>query len=233
MGVEGARQILGAGANDVGGTLIDENISRAAGASHGQRMGVEDLDELVGPARPAARAAHHPLRPAPHRPRHVTDAVGPTAPGASGDPAPRLATVPVPSAIAPSGPADEAAIDAALASLVGGRELSRTQRTLMRSMLTTLWALSRDGTAMGDLKIADAALAEMTEAFRVFRPYRHVRKVTMFGSARTQPADPVYVLARDLADPHGRGGLDGGHRRRPRHHGRRHRGGGARPRRSA
>ena len=52
---------------------------------------------------------------------------------------------------------------------------------------------------MGDLKIADAALAEMTEAFRVFRPYRSVRKVTMFGSARTLPDDPVYVLARDLA----------------------------------
>ena len=39
----------------------------------------------------------------------------------------------------------------------------------------------------------------MTEAFRVFRPYRAVRKLTMFGSARTQPDDPVYVLARDLA----------------------------------
>jgi len=38
MGVEGARQLLVAGCNDLGGTLMDENISRAAGASHGQRM---------------------------------------------------------------------------------------------------------------------------------------------------------------------------------------------------
>ena len=83
---------------------------------------------------------------------------------------------------------------------------------------------------MGDLKIADAALGEMTEAFRVFRPYRAVRKLTMFGSARTQPDDPVYVLARDLAAQHGRGRLDGGHRRRSGDHGRRHRGGGPRPR---
>ena len=52
---------------------------------------------------------------------------------------------------------------------------------------------------MGDLKIANAALAEMAEAFRVFRPYRHVRKLTMFGSARTRPDDPVYILARNLA----------------------------------
>jgi FO synthase len=49
VGVEGARQILNAGANDLGGTLIDENISRAAGATHGQRMGVDDLEALVAP----------------------------------------------------------------------------------------------------------------------------------------------------------------------------------------
>jgi FO synthase len=49
MGVEGSRQVLQAGANDVGGTLMDENISRAAGASHGQRMGVEELEALVLP----------------------------------------------------------------------------------------------------------------------------------------------------------------------------------------
>jgi 7,8-didemethyl-8-hydroxy-5-deazariboflavin synthase CofH subunit/7,8-didemethyl-8-hydroxy-5-deazariboflavin synthase CofG subunit len=49
MGAEGSRQMLRAGVNDLGGTLIDENISRAAGASHGQRMGVEDLDAIVTP----------------------------------------------------------------------------------------------------------------------------------------------------------------------------------------
>lgn len=49
VGVEGARQILRAGANDLGGTLMDENISRAAGAAHGQSMGVEDLEEIVEP----------------------------------------------------------------------------------------------------------------------------------------------------------------------------------------
>ncbi len=38
MGAAGARQLLQAGCNDLGGTLMDENISRAAGASHGQEM---------------------------------------------------------------------------------------------------------------------------------------------------------------------------------------------------
>jgi uncharacterized protein (TIGR00730 family) len=83
--------------------------------------------------------------------------------------------------------------------LVGDHPLSRTQAQLVRSMLAVVWELAREGTDVGDLKIADAALAEMTEAFRVFRPYRSVRKMTMFGSARTLPEDPVYVLARDLA----------------------------------
>ena len=62
MGAEGARQVLQAGANDLGGTLMDENISRAAGAQHGQRMGVEDLEAIVAPARAPAGAALDPLR---------------------------------------------------------------------------------------------------------------------------------------------------------------------------
>ncbi|MGB8197795.1 MAG: 5-amino-6-(D-ribitylamino)uracil--L-tyrosine 4-hydroxyphenyl transferase CofH [Acidimicrobiales bacterium] len=49
MGVAGSRRILEAGANDVGGTLMDENISRAAGASHGQEMDVDTLRALVEP----------------------------------------------------------------------------------------------------------------------------------------------------------------------------------------
>ena len=49
MGAEGVRQVLRAGANDLGGTLMDENISRAAGATHGQRMGVEELEAIVAP----------------------------------------------------------------------------------------------------------------------------------------------------------------------------------------
>jgi len=52
MGVSGAQQLLQAGANDLGGTLMDENISRAAGAAHGQRM---DHDDLLGITEPLGR----------------------------------------------------------------------------------------------------------------------------------------------------------------------------------
>jgi FO synthase len=38
-----------AGANDLGGTLMDENISRAAGASHGQAMDEEGFRAIIEP----------------------------------------------------------------------------------------------------------------------------------------------------------------------------------------
>ncbi len=49
MGLAGAAQALRAGCNDLGGTLMDENISRAAGASHGQRMDEASFRALVAP----------------------------------------------------------------------------------------------------------------------------------------------------------------------------------------
>jgi len=56
MGVHGARQVLRAGANDLGGTLMDENISRAAGADHGQAMDEAAFVALVEPlGRPLAQ----------------------------------------------------------------------------------------------------------------------------------------------------------------------------------
>lgn len=49
LGVRGAQQLLLAGVNDLGGTLMDENISRAAGATHGQGISPEDFRAVVEP----------------------------------------------------------------------------------------------------------------------------------------------------------------------------------------
>ena len=49
MGAEGVRQALLAGVNDLGGTLMDENISRAAGAAHGQLMEEAEFRSIVEP----------------------------------------------------------------------------------------------------------------------------------------------------------------------------------------
>lgn len=47
IGLEGVRQLLRAGVDDLGGTLMDENISRAAGAEHGTLVTPEDFAELA------------------------------------------------------------------------------------------------------------------------------------------------------------------------------------------
>jgi len=54
LGEQGVVACLNAGANDMGGTLMNESISRAAGATHGQEMTVETMATLVeGMGRPA------------------------------------------------------------------------------------------------------------------------------------------------------------------------------------
>lgn len=48
LGVEAAEACLNAGANDLGGTLMNESISRAAGASHGQEFSPAHLEKFIG-----------------------------------------------------------------------------------------------------------------------------------------------------------------------------------------
>jgi uncharacterized protein (TIGR00730 family) len=74
------------------------------------------------------------------------------------------------------------------------------RRELYRAILATVAGLAAEHTESIDLKLASAALAEMAEAFRVFRPYRDALKVTFFGSARTLPDDPLYVQSKRLAE---------------------------------
>jgi len=47
MGPDGVRACLNAGANDLGGTLMNETITRAAGASHGEEMPPEAMEALI------------------------------------------------------------------------------------------------------------------------------------------------------------------------------------------
>ncbi len=47
LGPEGTRQVLAAGVNDLGGTLMNESISRSAGATYGQEMPPERMEELI------------------------------------------------------------------------------------------------------------------------------------------------------------------------------------------
>ena len=60
--------------------------------------------------------------------------------------------------------------------------------------------LAADDADRLDLKITNAALKEMRNAFRMFAPYRDIPKVTIFGSARIDAGDPLYQQGRALAE---------------------------------
>ena len=69
---------------------------------------------------------------------------------------------------------------------------------MYRVMRSTIGKLEKDQTARGDLKILSRTLRELRYAFKVFRPYRRRRKLTIFGSARTSPDHPEYQAAVEL-----------------------------------
>ena len=72
-------------------------------------------------------------------------------------------------------------------------------RDQLVEILTSVALLADDDTDRLNLKITNSALKEMRLAFKVFAPFKDVPKVTMFGSARTLPVDPLYIQARNLA----------------------------------
>ena len=71
-------------------------------------------------------------------------------------------------------------------------------RKLLREMMISTYRLGQDEASTGDLKILNAALKELRYAFKVFRPYREVRKVAAFGSARVSRQHPAYPMAQEF-----------------------------------
>ncbi|MDA8967775.1 TIGR00730 family Rossman fold protein [bacterium] len=69
---------------------------------------------------------------------------------------------------------------------------------MYRVMRNTIGKLEKDQTARGDLKLLSRTLRELRYAFKVFRPFRRRRKLTIFGSARTSPDHPEYQAAMEL-----------------------------------
>ena len=73
------------------------------------------------------------------------------------------------------------------------------EQRYVREAMETLVKLLRDGTRLGDVKLLNAALRELRYAFKVFAPYRGVRKVSVFGSARTKPTEASYKTAAEFS----------------------------------
>lgn len=70
---------------------------------------------------------------------------------------------------------------------------------LIREIIITALRLSKNHVTRGDLKIIHTALKEMRYAFKLFAPYKETKKVSVFGSARTRPSEPIYAQSEEFA----------------------------------
>ncbi len=70
---------------------------------------------------------------------------------------------------------------------------------LIREVIVTAAKLSEQNARRGDLKILRTSIKEMRHAFRVFDRYSDVPKVSIFGSARSDPEHPDYLAATEFA----------------------------------
>ena len=76
---------------------------------------------------------------------------------------------------------------------------SKDHEVLRLEILTTVAKFFLEHKDLGDYKLINTTLKELRHAFRIFLPYRDIRKVVIFGSARTETSDPCYEMACELA----------------------------------
>jgi hypothetical protein len=70
---------------------------------------------------------------------------------------------------------------------------------LLREILTTAVKLGKESSDEGDLKLVNSALKELRYSFKIFSPYRDVKKVIIFGSARSTKTSAEYKMAEEFA----------------------------------
>ncbi len=70
---------------------------------------------------------------------------------------------------------------------------------LVTDVIENALKLMTDVEARGDVRVIQTAVRELRYAFKLFAPHAHVRKVTMFGSARTLPTKAEYLQAVEFA----------------------------------
>jgi uncharacterized protein (TIGR00730 family) len=88
----------------------------------------------------------------------------------------------------------------AAAALAHGADAHRSARrtALVEDMVRSSLKVLEDGSDLGQVKVMERALREMRNAYRVFNRYKGVRKISIFGSARTPETHPDYHAAREF-----------------------------------
>jgi uncharacterized protein (TIGR00730 family) len=91
-------------------------------------------------------------------------------------------------------------IEQFLAELATRSVQSSSQLAQFRRLLTRVAQLAEVGADVLGVAVATSALDELLEASAVFAPFVDRSKVTVFGSARTRPDNPLYEMARRLSE---------------------------------
>jgi len=81
-----------------------------------------------------------------------------------------------------------------LIDLAGGIQ----RPAIVREMIIAALKAGQEDLGQVDLKLMNSTLKEMRFTAKVFQPYQGIRKVSVFGSARTPSEDPIYQAAHDL-----------------------------------
>jgi uncharacterized protein (TIGR00730 family) len=90
-----------------------------------------------------------------------------------------------------------AELDERIQDLLSAAAISE-DRDLVFEMVVSAVRMGREATDRGDLKLVNSALKELRHTFFTFEPYQEVAKVSIFGSARVEPDQPAYGVARDF-----------------------------------
>ncbi len=78
------------------------------------------------------------------------------------------------------------------------RSGSAGTESLLREILTTVIKLGLESSDKGDLKLANNTLKELRYSFKIFSPYRTIKKVVVFGSARSKKGSAEYKMAEEF-----------------------------------
>ena len=97
----------------------------------------------------------------------------------------------------PRGFLGDSAIDEAITNLLKAAQIEEPNE-FYREMIANAIKLSKNKPQRGDLKLISRALTEMRVADRVFTKYREIKKVAVFGSARTRAERPEYIAAKQF-----------------------------------
>ncbi len=97
-------------------------------------------------------------------------------------------------------PSDEHQVLLARLERVLANSSDDLRSTLIRGMLAGIVRMAEQPPDLLDVKIMSRALKELQHAFRVFQPYEHCLKVSMYGSARTPSDDPNFQLAARMGE---------------------------------